>query len=155
MRSDETAGRADRGERESFGARRDRLLGTTARQDFDHVCADLLPGRALRFRELRLDRYAIRLEYEITPPLPARGEGDPPSVWWVNSAEDDLGGQYVDGGGGYGPAKDGQKTTGEFSFTPLPAAGATTLRVRISAWLTPDGASSLEERSCEFTVAVP
>ncbi len=152
MQSDETAGG---GELESFAARRDRIFGTTARQPFDHVCADLLPGRVLRFWEVALDRHTLRLEYELTPPLPARIEGQPPFVFWETSAEDELGGQYVDGGGAYGPARGEPKTTGVFSVQPLPAAGVRTLRVRIRAWLTPEGASAREERSCEFTVAVP
>jgi hypothetical protein len=37
----------------------------------DHRCEGMIPGRLLHVLRLEQDQYALRIEYVITPPLPA------------------------------------------------------------------------------------
>ncbi|WP_326651415.1 MULTISPECIES: hypothetical protein [unclassified Streptomyces] len=66
----------------------------------------------------------------MTPPLP-NGDDEPPVLLSLQ-AEDDLGNEYLVGGGAYGTAPDGSYTDGSITGQPAPAAGARVLRVRIT-----------------------
>jgi hypothetical protein len=115
-----------------------------------HVCRDLLDGRVLTVHLLETDRIAIRLRYDVFPALPRSQPGGGPIVMWWTSAVDDLGNEYLDGGGAYGFSPDGARTQGTFSLSPLPAAGAASLRITVGAALMDPGLQIREERQCTF-----
>jgi hypothetical protein len=91
---------------------------------------DLFPGHSLSFTDVGFDDVGIRIEYAIDPALAMRS----PGVGWVGRAHDDLGNEYEDVGGAYGPARDGHRTEGVLTL-PFPVDEASAIRVRI--W--PDG----------------
>jgi len=112
----------------------------------DHRCAGTIPGHELHVLTLAQDQHALRIEYEITPALPAA-----PSISWIWSAEDDTGQTYEMAGGANGPSPERDATTGVLSLTPLLSPGARSLRVVLNPALLP----SWEERVCSFDVALP
>ncbi len=87
---------------------------------------DLFPGHSLSFTDVGFDDAAIRIEYAIEPAIAMAT----PGVGWVGYGRDDLGNDYEDVGGAYGPARDGDRTDGVLSM-PFPIDGARTLRVRL------------------------
>jgi hypothetical protein len=89
---------------------------------------DLLPGHSLAFTDVGFDDVGIRIEYTIAPAV-ARGV---PGLGWVGFGRDDLGNEYEDVGGAYGPARDGDRTDGVLTM-PFPVEDAKTLRVRVRA----------------------
>lgn len=103
----------------------------------DVVIRDLLPERTLRVTSVGMDEYALRVEYEITPPINPAGwedaikEGAAQYVWYL-SGHDNLGNEYDDWGGAYGLSPDGQRTEGVRSL-PLPAANASWLDLGFSS----------------------
>jgi hypothetical protein len=96
---------------------------------------DLLPGHELSFVEVGFDEAAIRVEYAIEPAFSKAV----PGAGWVAVARDDLGNEYEDVGGAYGPAGDGDRTEGTLSL-PFPVEEAATLRVRLFPGDEPTGA---------------
>ncbi len=91
------------------------------------VCLDLIPGHRLRVTHLI---EVLRMRYTITPALPTRDSSEyasPLYCWW--EATDDRGTRYSEGGGAFGPTRDGQRTEGVFSLTPLPPFDARELQV--------------------------
>ncbi|MFJ3906066.1 hypothetical protein [Streptomyces sp. NPDC090025] len=108
----------------------------------------ILGGRhelAVRGLTVRRDSFTIR--YTITPPLPYGG--DEPSILLVFEAKDDLGHEYVDWGGAYGPGEDGTYTDGSVTGQPALAAGVRVLRARLT--FLRDG----EEFPHDLTLPVP
>ena len=87
---------------------------------------DLVPGHKLSVTEVGLDVVAVRVEYEIVPPL-ARGIL---GFSWFGEARDDLGNRYEDVGSAFGPSADGERTEGTLSL-PLPVPEASVLYVRL------------------------
>jgi hypothetical protein len=77
-------------------------------------CQTTLPGHELHLVRLDMDQHALRLEYEITPPLPRSAR-----IFWGWSARDDLGNEYLAAGGAFGPSPDREATAGVLSLTPL------------------------------------
>jgi len=72
-----------------------------------------------------------------------------PGIGWVGYARDDLGNEYVDLGGAYGPAGFGERTEGTLTM-PFPADEAKALRVRLWPGSDPDRLtrSDLRPTSC-------
>ena len=85
-----------------------------------------MPGHSLSFVEVAVAEHAVRIEYEIVPAVATRV----PGLGWWGSARDDLGNEYEDVGGAYGPSADGERTEGTMSM-PLPAPEAKALDVRL------------------------
>ncbi len=115
----------------------------------DHQCPDLIPGHVLRLSEVVLDGEAIRVEYSIEPALPIWDQTrNMPPIMWRWDARDDLGNRYEEAGGAYGPSRNGDRTEGVLSLTPLPAAGARLFSVILNPWIE----SESETRQCSFDV---
>jgi hypothetical protein len=91
----------------------------------DKQVDDLLPGRSLLIKDVVVDDHAIRVRYEVRPPIFER----PTSVdsTWLVYGADDLGNEYESAGGAFGLSTEGTFTEGVHSLTPLPAAGASHL----------------------------
>ena len=89
---------------------------------------DLFPGHSLSFTDVGFDDVGIRIEYTIAPAV-SRGV---PGIGWVGFGRDDLGNEYEDVGGSYGPDRDGDRTDGVLTM-PFPVEHAKTLRVRLRA----------------------
>lgn len=99
------------------------------RVDLDVAIRGLLPERELRVKAVGVDEYALRLVYEVMPPIAVHGWEDAikeeaVAFIWLLSGQDDLGNRYEDGGGAYGLAEDGTKTEGVHSLQPVPAPNA-------------------------------
>jgi hypothetical protein len=86
----------------------------------------LLPGHTVRLVAVGVDEYALRIDYEIQPPV---GSG---SLTWPSIAEDDVGTSYLPGGGAYGPSEDGDLTLGTLSTMPAPPVEASAMRIRFA-----------------------
>ena len=86
---------------------------------------DLLPGRSLLVRDVGVDEYAVRVRYEIRPPILDRPT--PIDSTWLLHGTDDLGNQYESAGGAFGLSADGTFTEGVHSLLPLPAPDASHL----------------------------
>jgi hypothetical protein len=89
--------------------------------------------RELTITSVIRDDHAIRINYEIVPPLV-----DPRFGPWAE-AEDDLGNHYDDVGGAYGHDPRRDRTNGDLSM-PLPANAAKQLTVRV-VWTWDSGGS--------------
>jgi hypothetical protein len=87
---------------------------------------DLVPGHKLSVTDVGFDDVAVRIEYQIVPPLPRGILG----FSWFGTARDDLGNRYDDVGGAFGPSADGERTEGTLSL-PLPVPHASVLYVRL------------------------
>ncbi|MER8044716.1 hypothetical protein [Streptomyces sp. NPDC094032] len=108
----------------------------------------ILGGRhQLTVGGLTLAHDSFTIRYTITPPLPA--DADAPMILLVFEAEDDLGREYVDWGGAYGPGVDGTFTDGSVTGQPAVPSGVHTLRARITFL------RGGEEFPYEFTLPVP
>ncbi len=79
----------------------------------------------LAITSVQRDDYAIRVNYEVRPPLPEQHFFGP-----RGEATDDRGNEYEDAGGAFGPREDPPRTEGVLSF-PLPPPAATQLLTRI------------------------
>ena len=84
-------------------------------------------GRALAITSVVRDDFAVRVNYEIVPPLVDVHFGP------MGEATDDVGNGYDDGGGVFGHDAARNRTDGTLSF-PLPPREATQLNARIE-WL--------------------
>lgn len=80
----------------------------------------------------------MELRYRLTPPLPQgeldeNGEyGDPESyVFLALEAVDDVGNEYLDSGGAFGPSADGSATEGSLSVQPGPYADARSVTLHL------------------------
>ncbi|MGW9170879.1 hypothetical protein [Streptomyces decoyicus] len=73
---------------------------------------------------------SFTLHYTITPPLPDAADHTP--VLLALDAMDDVGNEYFDWGGAYGPAPDGTHTNGSITAQPALAAKACEIRMRIA-----------------------
>lgn len=112
----------------------------------DHRCTGTIPGHELKVLSLEQDEHALRIEYEITPTLPAQ-----PWISWSWSAQDDTGQTYEMAGGANGPSQERDATTGVLSLTPLLNPAARALVVKLNPALLP----TWEERVCSFVVELP
>lgn len=75
----------------------------------------------LDVESLYTDEYAIRINYQVTPPVPyldSDPEGSLLFTWW-GYAIDNNGAEYNSQGGACGLSRDGKSTNGVLSFTPL------------------------------------
>jgi hypothetical protein len=120
------------------------------RVELEHICGNLVPGHVFLVSELTVDAHAIRVRYNLAPPLPKSATGKP-SVFWVVEAVDNLGNRYQDAGGAYGLSADGRKTRGVLSLSPVIIQLAISLEVTVTASLAATG----EEHRCSFTVYLP
>lgn len=92
----------------------------------------LLPERVVHLSALGIDEHALRIRYEVTPPLEPGGysmEGWLARNHWYISARDDRGNLYEDGGGGAGLSADGMRTEGVHSLLELPPADTSWLEI--------------------------
>jgi hypothetical protein len=94
------------------------------------------PGHSLSFVEVAVDEHAVRIDYEIVPAVAMRV----PGLGWSGCGRDELGNEYRDRGGSYGPSADGERTEGTMSME-LPAPEAKVLHV----WLELDEGGPLYE----------
>ncbi|MDT0465804.1 hypothetical protein [Streptomyces gibsoniae] len=81
----------------------------------------------------------MELSYRLTPPLPQsepdeNGEyGDhQPYVFLALEAVDDVGNEYLDSGGAFGPSADGSTTEGSLSVQPGPYADARSVTLHLT-----------------------
>ncbi|MWA16008.1 hypothetical protein [Streptomyces sp. BA2] len=94
----------------------------------------------LEVRRLTWTSEQIELFYRITPALPERWADEPdgsmteagPPIFLSLEAEDDLGGEYTDGGGAFGTDPEGRFTEGSVSLQPGPTPGAGSLALALS-----------------------
>ena len=79
---------------------------------------------------LYTDREAIRIEYELVPPIFNPNKDDVlatfTSIW--GHALDNLGNEYQSAGGAFGLSKNKNATEGVVSFSPLPNVEATSMQ---------------------------
>jgi hypothetical protein len=92
------------------------FLGTVVR--IDQEIDGLLPGRSLFVKQLEVDEFAIRVAYEVRPPIVERPT--PIDSIWLLCGTDDLGNEYTSAGGAFGVAPDGTYTEGVHSLQPTP-----------------------------------
>jgi hypothetical protein len=78
----------------------------------------LLAGRSLDVKELIVDEFAIRVNYEIRPPIRERPTSRENT--WMLCGTDDLGNEYASAGGAFGTSRDGTCTEGVHSLVPTP-----------------------------------
>jgi hypothetical protein len=109
----------------------------------DHVCPNEIPDHELRIVEMAVDEHAIRVRYRITP-MPPR------LISWRWRGIDDLGNEYDECGGAYGPSPDGESLEGVLSLRPLPQPGAKTFRFTLIPELPPHPAG----HPCVFEVVL-
>ena len=110
---------------------------------------DLFPGHSVSFTEVAIDDVGLRIEYAIAPAVSKGGRG----IAWVGYARDDLGNDYQDGGGAYGPSRDGATTRGVLTM-PFPADEAKALRVRLWPGGDPTGFDDDGSPAYELVVAL-
>lgn len=95
---------------------------------------------------LWIDRDAIRVEYEITPPVFIPDKDDVlmtlTSTW--GHALDNLGNEYQSAGGAIGLSKNKNSTEGVISFVPLPDVEATSVQFFIEIMRGEKGPDSIE-----------
>lgn len=100
---------------------------------------------------LYIDEHAVRVEYQITPPLPPTTNSELPGIpiltWW-GYARDDHGGDYQSAGGASGLSPDGKYTDGVLSFLPLPNEEVKRLDITMISILR----GTDTETKCEFSV---
>ncbi len=118
----------------------------TRHVDTDIAISNLLPERVLRITAMGVDKYGLHILYEITPPINPAGwddviKAESAQYIWFLSGQDDRGNQYDEGGGVYTLALDGQRTEGERTLQPAPAADA--------SWLDLSFFSPLDEQPFE------
>jgi hypothetical protein len=90
------------------------------RVDVDERFDDLIPGYAMAVTTVGFDRFAIRINYEITPPTAPSED----VVRWEATATDDAGNSYEEAGGAFGkPLGRDDVIDGVRSLQPLPARG--------------------------------
>ncbi|MGD1855629.1 MAG: hypothetical protein ACFB2W_15415 [Leptolyngbyaceae cyanobacterium] len=92
------------------------------------------------------DKDAIRIEYEITPPVFIPDKDDVlmtlTSTW--GHALDNLGNEYQSAGGAIGLSKTKNSTEGVISFVPLPDVEATSIQFFIEIKRGEKGPDSIE-----------
>ena len=95
---------------------------------------------------LWIDRDAIRIEYEITPPIFIPDQDDVlttlTSTW--GHALDNLGNEYQSWGGAIGLSKTKNVTEGVISFIPLPNVEATSIQFFIEIQRGETGPDAIE-----------
>lgn len=82
----------------------------------------------------------IELAYRIVPPLPERWRDEPdgslaetgPPIFFSVEAVDDLGGEYLDGGGAFGTDPEGRFTDGTLTVQPGPPPTAKSLTLTLT-----------------------
>jgi len=110
---------------------------------------DLFPGHSVSFTEVGIDDVGLRIEYVIAPAVSKGVRG----IAWVGYARDDLGNEYQDHGGAYGPSRDGATTRGVLTM-PFPADEAKALRVRLWPGGDPAGFDDDSSRAYELVVGL-
>jgi len=91
----------------------------------DEPIVGLVPdNRVLRVLLVGMDEHCVRVRYVIEPPVDHGWVRQYPMLGWLVSGRDDSGTEYVDAGGAIGQSRDGRRTIGTRSLTPLPPAGA-------------------------------
>lgn len=93
---------------------------------------DVLFTYKFHFIRLYTDKFAIRIEYKCTPPIPLPEESStmlPYATFWGHGV-DNLGNEYQSVGGAFGLSDDRESTQGVLSFSPLPDKDATSIKFR-------------------------
>jgi hypothetical protein len=85
----------------------------------------------LTIRKLKLQDDSFTIHYSITPPLPDADSTATPFLPFLE-AKDDLGNEYLDWGGAYGPSSDGIRTEGSLTGRPAPTPEAHVLLIRVT-----------------------
>ncbi|GHE45621.1 hypothetical protein [Streptomyces capitiformicae] len=113
--------------------------------------------------KLSIESFAVttermELRYRLTPPLPQTlsdsdsdsddGDDEGPYVFLALEADDDVGNEYLDSGGAFGPSADGAATEGSLSVQPGPYADARSVTLRLTLF---DGT---HEETRSFTLPV-
>ena len=96
---------------EPAGHPKDRISWTVA---VGKQLDDLLPGRSPLVKDVGVDDYAIRVRYEIRPPILERPT--PIVSTWLPHGTDDLGNEYESAGGAFGLAARGTCIEGVHSL---------------------------------------
>lgn len=100
----------------------------------------VLNGRhELAVRRFTATAERVELAYRITPALPERWRDNPdgsldavgPPIFFSVEGVDDLGREYLDGGGAFGTDPDGGFTEGSLSLEPGPAPAARSLTLTL------------------------
>lgn len=128
----------------------------------DHTCPGLFPQRVLHVWEVWFEHVLVNLtdeivqqiniEYTITPSIPTTNRDLATGHWfvaWLWFAVADVGTEYEDCGGAYGPSEDGQHTNGSLTLRKFPPpTNATSLTVTLK----PRFWGETTSRECSFTV---
>jgi hypothetical protein len=94
----------------------------------DITFMDLVPGHTVTLIGWELDQYALRVRYEVRPPID--GQPPPREARWSLSGIDDLGTKYLSVGGASGVSPDGECSEGLESVQP-PDSAATYIDVLV------------------------
>ena len=117
-------------------------------QSFENV----LSAYRWHIKYLHTDRDAIRIKYELTPPIFIPDQDDVlttfTSIW--GHALDNLGNKYQSVGGAFGLSKNKNVTEGVISFFPLPDIEATSIQFFIEIKRGEKGPDSIE-----FSTSLP
>jgi len=87
-------------------------------------------------KQLAVDEFAIRVDYEIRPPILERPT--PINSTWLLCGEDDLGNEYTSAGGAFGLSPDSEFTEGVHSLQPTRHQKATYIEVGFNGPDDPD-----------------
>ncbi|MFC5253565.1 MULTISPECIES: hypothetical protein [Streptomyces] len=93
----------------------------------------------LTVRRCTVSVESIEVAYRVTPPLPERWRDEPdgslaeagPPIFLSVEAVDDLGGEYLDGGGAFGTDAEGRFTEGTLTVQPAPPPTAKSLTLTL------------------------
>lgn len=88
-----------------------------------------LCGREFKILRAARDRYGLRLDFEVRPPL----AHDKPWFWYAEGVDRD-GLVFDDGGGSWGPLLDGTATAVAQRLTLAPSYVVTEVRVRVRSF---------------------
>lgn len=113
----------------------------------DQSFEDVLSVYRWHINYLHFDNDAIRIEYELTPPIPIPENEDDilatfTDIW--GSAIDNLGNKYQSAGGAFGLSDDKMSTQGVISFVPLPIEEVASIKFLIDIGKNGIGFDSIE-----------
>lgn len=103
-------------------------IGASNRDIFVDLSSNFLNKHTFYFSVVYFDE-AIRLKYLISPPVSMKKDEE---QFWIDAeVRDDIGSQYLSGGGAYGLWKFAPCTDGTLTFSPLPPEGSEILSFTI------------------------